>query len=247
MKRLLRSICILCFAIIMYCTPSAEAAEIVTLQQTNAKDVYTYILTENLKQGFILQSISDYCLVFEDIRIKTLPFTVNWGHDSKVLLVYNIAPMDENAVVSCEFQIISNPGTEGEKIHIASLENSNLYPPPYKEDLKAGSQFTKTSLRSIKAVFNGTYLYGFHYILKQKELLVLKVWPDMPAEKAGLLAGDIIIKINGFDLTTLEDDRINNLLLTGEAGAKIQLTVLRNGQEINLKMTKKFVPPTFLK
>jgi len=247
MKRLSRTFIILCFVFAAYFTPSAQAAEILTLKNANQKDVYGHILVENLKKGFILQSISDYSLIFEDTRTKSMPFTVNWGTNSKIMLIYNVAPLDENVIVSCELQIISNPGSIDEKIHVASSENSNTYSPPYKEDLEFGSQIVKSSLRSIKATFNGIYLYGFNYVLKQKEILILKVWPDKPAEKAGLLAGDRIVKINGLDLTTMEDDAINGLLQNGEAGTTIRLTALRNGQEVELKMTKQFIPPTFPK
>lgn len=247
MKRLYLSFFILCFTMLACFTSQAQAAELLTLKNANQKDVYGYILTENLKKGLMLQTLSDYSLIFEDTGTKSMPFTVNWGTNSKIALVYNVAPLDENVIVSCELQIISNPGSIDEKIHVASSENIHAYPPPYKEDLESGSQIAVSSLRSIKAAFNGIYLYGFNYVLKQKEILVLKVWPDKPAEKAGLQAGDRIIKINGLDLATLENDVINGLLQTGEAGATIRLTTLRNGQEIELKMTKQFVPPTFQK
>ena len=245
MKRLLLSIFILCFTMLTCLTTQAQAAELLTLKNTNPKDVYGHILMENLQKGLILQSMSDYSLIFEDTRTKSMPFTVNWGTNSKVMLIYNVAPLDENVVVSCELQIISNPGSVDEKIHVASIENIHAYPPPYKEDLEAGNKIATSSLRSIKATFNGIYLYGFNYVLKQKEILILKVWPDKPAEKAGLLAGDRIIKINGLDLASLEDDVINGLLQTGEANTTIHLTALRDGQEIELKITKQFVPPTF--
>ncbi|MBP2639549.1 MAG: carboxyl-terminal protease [Firmicutes bacterium] len=245
MKRLYLSFFILCFTMLAFFTSQAQAAELLTLKNANQRDVYGYILTENLKKGLMLQTLSDYSLIFEDTRTKSMPFIVNWGTNSKVMLIFNVAPLDENAIVSCELQIISNPGSTDEKVHVASIENARAYPPPYKEDLEAGSQIVTSSLRSIKATFNGIYLYGFNYVLKQKEILVLKVWPDKPAEKAGLLAGDRIVKINGLDLATLEDDAINGLLQTGEAGTTIRLTALRNGQEIELKMTKQFLPPTF--
>jgi len=48
-------------------------------------------------------------------------------------------------------------------------------------------------------------------------------------------------------LTTMEDAAINGLLQNGEAGATIRLTALRNGQEVELKMTKQFILPTFQK
>lgn len=247
MKRLLLPFLILCFTILTGLTAPAQAAEILTVANASQDDVYSYILKDNLKKGLMLQSISEYSLVFEDTKTKSIPFIINWGDNSKIMLIYNIAPVKQNVIVSCEFQIISDPGTMDEKIHVATPENIQAYPPSYKESLTTGNQVVKSSLRSIKAAFNGIYLYGFSYVLKQKEVLIVKVWPDSPAEKAGLLAGDKITKINGLDLTTLEDDAINGLLQTGEAGATIKLTVLRSGQEAELKITKHFVPPTFQK
>ncbi len=73
---------------------------------------------------------------------------------------------------------------------------------------------------------------GLNLDLRQDILTIISPIPNSPADKAGLRAGDIIIKIGDKDLTlqiiTLEDA---NALLRGPVGSKITLVVHRIGQD----------------
>jgi len=68
-----------------------------------------------------------------------------------------------------------------------------------------------------------------------KGILVAQVSEDSPAKKAGLRQGDIIIKFRGKPVVDVGDFR-NRVALTAPS-SKVQLTVLRNGKEMNLKVT----------
>lgn len=64
---------------------------------------------------------------------------------------------------------------------------------------------------------------------------VNEVAPDTAAEKAGLKAGDIITKINGNTLTGFNELRAKIASLG--AGAEVELTIIRSGDEQKVKVT----------
>ncbi len=72
---------------------------------------------------------------------------------------------------------------------------------------------------------------------KTKKLVVIAPIEDTPAFKAGILAKDIIVKIN--DKST-EGMNVNDAvkLIRGQEGTEIQLTVLRGKEELEFKMKR---------
>ena len=67
-----------------------------------------------------------------------------------------------------------------------------------------------------------------------KGALVSSVTPKGPADKAGVLAGDVIVKFNGQDIDQLR--RLPRLVAESEVGGKAALTVLRKGKEVALSV-----------
>ena len=68
---------------------------------------------------------------------------------------------------------------------------------------------------------------------------VLRTTPDNPARKAGILAGDIIYKVDGEDVTEKSTEEIAQLI-RGAAGSEVKITIIRDRQEkeFNLKREK---------
>ncbi|MFM6010968.1 MAG: carboxyl-terminal processing protease CtpC [Dolichospermum sp.] len=65
---------------------------------------------------------------------------------------------------------------------------------------------------------------------KTKQLLVIAPIEDTPAFKAGILAKDIILEIDGKNTKGMDtNDAVS--LIRGKAGTKVKLTILRNGQK----------------
>ncbi len=66
---------------------------------------------------------------------------------------------------------------------------------------------------------------------------VLRTLPDNPARKAGILAGDIIYKIDGEEVYNLSSDEIAKKV-RGEAGTEVSVTIVRDGEEKTFKMKR---------
>ena len=69
---------------------------------------------------------------------------------------------------------------------------------------------------------------------------VLRTLPDNPAERAGILAGDIFYKIDGEDVYKLSTDEIAKRT-RGEAGAEVTVTIVRDGKEKTFTMKRETI------
>jgi len=65
------------------------------------------------------------------------------------------------------------------------------------------------------------------------------VWPDSPAEKAGIKEGDIVLELGGEKITV--DNSLSEIILKYNPGDEVILKILRDGQEmeISLVLTKR--------
>ncbi len=89
---------------------------------------------------------------------------------------------------------------------------------------------------NISGNFSGV---GMEVGLREKLITVIAPLPDTPAEKAGILAGDVIVKING---TSTEGMRIDEAvsLIRGEKGTVVNLQIFRAGEDefLNIPVTR---------
>ncbi len=72
---------------------------------------------------------------------------------------------------------------------------------------------------------------------KTKQLVVIAPIEDTPAFKAGVLAKDIILKINGKDTKGMDTNQAVSLI-RGEAGSKVNLTIQRDKQIKQFDITR---------
>lgn len=74
-------------------------------------------------------------------------------------------------------------------------------------------------------------------------MLVGKVYEGSTAASAGILPGDLIIKVDDINLSadTYSDAEA---LLIGEAGTKVTLKVRRNGEDTEMEITRRVLTPT---
>jgi serine protease Do len=64
--------------------------------------------------------------------------------------------------------------------------------------------------------------------------VVMNVVADSPAEKAGIVIGDVIVQYNGKDL---ENDSLLNLIQRSKIGDEVEIVVIRNNENLTIKVT----------
>ena len=93
--------------------------------------------------------------------------------------------------------------------------------------------YTKEEYKELLESSNGKYKGIGVYVSQDpntKAITVADVMDDGPAKEAGIIAGDVIIKVEGEDVTQMD---INNVTakIKGEAGKPVKITVLRKVDE----------------
>lgn len=74
-----------------------------------------------------------------------------------------------------------------------------------------------------------------YFTVEVGALLVSEVEPDSPAGKAGLKAGDIIVKVNGKPVS--HGQELREQVAKAESGSQITLGLRRDGKPLDLKVT----------
>lgn len=81
---------------------------------------------------------------------------------------------------------------------------------------------------------------GVEIALRDGYVTVMRTTEGNPARKAGVLAGDIIYKADGEDLSGKTTEEVAKKL-RGEAGTKVVLTVIRDNKEIEFELTRETI------
>ncbi len=74
----------------------------------------------------------------------------------------------------------------------------------------------------------------------KKYIQIAQVYASSPASEAGLLEGDLIVKVDGKDVAEI-GYTVATEMVTGEAGTKVKITYRRDGEDKELELTRKQV------
>ncbi len=105
---------------------------------------------------------------------------------------------------------------------------------PVPVDPRAGAEITlDLSLPAFRAAGVGAQIQG-----EDGGIRLLNVLPGTPAEQAGLVGGDLVVALNGEDVSGLDADEFIEQAL-GPDGTQVTYTVLRDGAPVDVVMTRK--------
>lgn len=95
--------------------------------------------------------------------------------------------------------------------------------------------FPESDIEDVKLQLMGQY-GGIGALIHQQNgnVIISEPYEGLPADKAGLKAGDIIIEVNGQEAKGKSSDQVREFL-RGQAGSEIKIKVLRDGKEIEKK------------
>ncbi|HUP28184.1 MAG TPA: S41 family peptidase, partial [Chloroflexia bacterium] len=109
---------------------------------------------------------------------------------------------------------------------------------------------TPQEASGVESTMQGNFEGVGMYFEKRNDIpTVVSPIPDTPAERAGIRAKDLILAVDGRDITQLTTDQIAGLI-RGQAGTKVRLTMRRGNQpnfDLELTRQKIEVPAVTLK
>ena len=122
----------------------------------------------------------------------------------------------------------------------AMLDSLDPYTTYYPEDKQA----------EYKEMMTGKYAgvgAVISYNVKLKRVVINEPYEGMPAAEAGLRKGDIILSIDGEDMTKQTNQYVSDHL-RGDAGTTLELKVLRptTGKKLTMKITRKAIQMPYL-
>ncbi len=114
-------------------------------------------------------------------------------------------------------------------------DSSDLYAQAVKK-LTSGIKLSAEEYRSLGA---GCVGYESDRTFFQKVATVSNVYPDSPADRAGIRKGDKLIDKDDSDEDAMEHPEIPRWKVScGQAGTQVEVTVLRHRKSINLTLTR---------
>ena len=99
-------------------------------------------------------------------------------------------------------------------------------------------------MNSFTDSINGNYVgIGVEYTNFNGKAMIVKVFYSSPAEKAGLQAGDAILKVDGIDIVDADTEQIRSLVL-GIEGTEVVLTIERGTEVFDVTVIRGVVNST---
>jgi len=202
----------------------------VNIENADKKQVSDDIVNILVNQGWQIRSINDYQVIFRHDCNNPLTRALYGSKLNSVpeyRLTISFIQSGPNVRVTGQTIIVTNPHS--------SFESTTIY------EMKE----IQEDLNTVRVGFTGWNGYGFSTAEDRRDgcFVVDKVWPNSPAEKAGLISGDMISGINGKPAKDIW--RNNFLQMLGDSGTpSMNFMIKRVGSESSVNIAWAFIPPT---
>lgn len=135
-----------------------------------------------------------------------------------------------------------------EEKYLGDVDEKKLYEGAIKGfvnalDDKYSEYYTEEEMNDVNVSLLGNYVGIGAYLqadLQENIIRVLSPIENSPAEEAGLLAGDIITKVDGVEFTGEELEKAS-MALKGEEGTKVNVEIVRNGETKTYEITRRSI------
>ena len=135
-----------------------------------------------------------------------------------------------------------------EEKYLGDVDEQKLYEGAIKGfvnalDDKYSEYYTEEEMNDVNVSLLGNYVGIGAYLqadLQENIIRVLSPIENSPAEEAGLLAGDIITKVDGVEFTGEELEKAS-MALKGEEGTKVNVEIVRNGETKTYEITRRSI------
>lgn len=128
---------------------------------------------------------------------------------------------------------IYNPLSRRELAYAAVRGMASSVEDPYAELIEP------EAAKDLLDAFEGkTGVVGLYAENQDGQVVVLTVYPDSVAEKAGVMVGDVILAVDGRKLDKDSDSSETGLLIRGPAGEAVVLEIERAGKVLEIEMVR---------
>lgn len=159
------------------------------------------------------------------------------------LFVYKVHPvnkadatntMGEIEALLNRYWIYSNDYEDFNK----TLEDKAFYGMTTFEEDPYTTYMSNDELNEFSTSINMDYVgIGVQYSLNNNTAIIERVFANSPAERAGILAGDIIVKVDGQSIDGLTTEQIKEMVI-GEEGSKVVISILRDNKPMDFEVIR---------
>lgn len=154
------------------------------------------------------------------------------SYDASPALSGSLNPLKE--VEKAYENIINSYVEEVDQSELVNAAIEGMY--DYLEDPYT-TYIDETTEEDLMDRLNGEYTgIGVEITKIEEGILIVNVFEDGPAHKAGILSGDIIVKIDGKDVTNLSASEVSTKIKNSKSNM-IEISVLRSGITISKSIT----------
>lgn len=206
------------------------------MENVNQKFGNTHETSESTSQSFL--GIGLAILLATATFFSGLHFGADINQEASIFSFFNQETQADNTVDLTEFWRVWNtlnekfvissstaPLTNEEKVRGAIAGLVKVYGDPYTIYLPPDD--SAMFEEDISGNFSGV---GMEVGIRDSVITVIAPLPESPAEKAGLIAGDKLIKINNATTEGMSVDEAVRII-RGEKGTEVSFTVYREGEE----------------
>lgn len=119
-----------------------------------------------------------------------------------------------------------------------TLEDKAFYGMTNFEEDPYTTYMSNDELNEFSTSINMDYVgIGVQYSLNNNTAIIERVFANSPAERAGILAGDIIVKVDGQSIDGLTTEQIKEMVI-GEEGSKVVISVLRDNKPLDFEVIR---------
>ncbi len=227
--------------------------KVFTNDHDNDEKIFIKLKKHRPKKQFSKKLIIILCLIFLVLVIVTGISSYNFGLNNGAKKAASAALFDAP---------VKNDGYLKKFNKIYNVLNSQWYfsrtlKDPKQEIInnaikgmleKNGDEYTSYMTKEEYNSFTGSINQNFSgigvvYVVIDGQPIIQRVLTNSPAAKAGVMAGDIINKVNNIDVSTKSSNELSNLV-RGEKGSSVTIEFLRNNAIVTLNIVRDVIHAT---
>lgn len=151
-----------------------------------------------------------------------------------------------NAAVSRNLEILNDIYKQLDIFYVDTLDADTVIGWGIRSLLRQVDPFTDyypQADEELRQMTTGKYAgigSGIRYHKKEARAVISEPFENSPSQRAGLKAGDVIMRIDGKDVKGLGTPKVSNML-RGEAGTTFELVVRRGNEEKTIHITRQTI------